>query len=239
MHIVLNMVVRNEEKRIGEFLALTLPLVDGVAIVDQESTDLTAEICRQFGITVLRDRCHGYADPSRQLAYDASPAGSWLLMLDADELLMPQFIAEMRTLDRRGFVGAEMVFTAWIGGEHHGDGDPHYRFARKENVRVPSTLHQLPMPVYCKPSQIYRPHYPAVMHRKSWAEQLDGELGYERLLEDQHFGDRHWELWDLSTCNLRKLRALGLTGADVDAMSISERRQLLGYGPHDASVHAL
>ncbi len=229
--IVLNMVVRNEEKRIGEMLALTLPLVNGAVIVDQSSTDLTVSICRQFGVTVVNDKCRGYADPSRQLAYDSTPPNCWVLMLDADELVMPQFAREMRQIDDKGYVGAELVFTAWIGGEHHGDGDPHYRFAKKENVQVPSSLHQLPVPINCRADQVYHPDYPAIMHKKTWAEQLDGEVGYEKLLADQRF-ENHDSLYDLSTCNLRKLRALSLTGEDIDRMSISERRRLLGYGPN-------
>lgn len=223
MHVVLNMVVRNEERRIGPMLAMTLPLVDQAIIVDQQSDDLTATICKQFGCTVIEDIRHGYCEPSRRLAWDASPDGSWILILDADEFVMPQFSREMRDMEP-SYVGANLRFSHWVGGEHLGDGDPHYRFSRKENMALPESLHSAPMPTRCTADQIYCPTYPAILHAKSWQEQLAGEIAYEEVLMHMSFPN-HTHLLRASTRNLRLAEAKGLNGNDLDQMSIPERHQ--------------
>ncbi len=233
MNIVLNMVVRNEEHRIGPMLEITLPVVDAAIIVVQEGNDQTRTICERMGATVIDDECHDFADPSRPLAYDATPDDAWILCLDADELLFPSFACQMRSLEDHGYVGAQMTFSHWVGGEHQGTGDPHFRFARKANLHVPSVMHELPRWVNCEDSQIFIPPYPAVLHNKSWEEQLEGEEGYERWLQRpgsrESLGEEAWQsLWGMSTHNLRASRALGITGRDIDAMGFDERRDKLG-----------
>ncbi len=89
--IALNTVVYNEQHRIIGLLAHAAGFCDELIVVDQQSTDHTADLAREFGATVIGDDHHGYCEPSRPLAA-AHTRSDWIACLDADEVFNPLYL---------------------------------------------------------------------------------------------------------------------------------------------------
>lgn len=216
--LALNMVVHNEAHRLEETLKRASFLVDEMVIVDQESTDDTADIAHGFGAKVLTDTCTGFAESSRQLALDNTDS-TWVLSLDADEYCAEQFAEELRWMDQYRQVMVRQGCR--IAGEYHKVGPPLFRiFQAKEFFYLPK------MHTYAQPWSVVTPSmgrytlpYVAIWDEKSWAELLEGFEAYERL------GSPGIE-W------LHLARRLGVTGAELDAMTVEERHAL-GFNPED------
>lgn len=216
--LALNMVVYNEAHRIRTTLERILPLVDEAVIIDQSSTDGTAEICEEMGATVYSDRHYGWAEPSRQMAIDKTHA-PWILVMDADEHPTSEFIADLRTLDSypqvRLRVGVE------IGGEVACIGPPIFRFFEKAKFYYPPTIHTAAQPF--EPVHAAVLPYVAIWDVKTWAEYLAGLANYEKLLHVHPKMAYHAEH---NHTFLHRAKRLGLTGADLDDLTLNERRTL-------------
>ena len=100
--ISLNVVVFNEEARLEACLMDARDFVDEIVVVDQMSTDGTAEIAQRLADVYVRDVHHGHAEPSRELAASRS-SGEWILILDADEQMSDLLKAELRSLVTRDY----------------------------------------------------------------------------------------------------------------------------------------
>jgi glycosyltransferase involved in cell wall biosynthesis len=81
-------ITRNEARRIRACLE-SLGWADEIIVVDQNSTDGTDEICRNFGARVIsREMSRGFGDQKNfALAQASFP---WVLSLDADEVVTPE-----------------------------------------------------------------------------------------------------------------------------------------------------
>lgn len=220
--LALNMVVRNEAHRLAATLAQALPLVDEAVIVDQSSTDGSAGIARDAGAAVLTDIHHGYCEPSRQMAMDATRS-EWILLLDADEHCSEPFIEEMRDLDRH--LQIRLRIGQRVNGEVFVVGRSVFRLFRKTEFHHPPKIHTCPIP-----HQLLTPSmgswllpYVAIWDEKNWTELLDGFAGYEALGRTDG-------------CEFLFLaRELGLSGPDLDAMS-QEERHALGFKPKESDL---
>lgn len=89
MTVSLCMILLNEQDLVGECLRSAQPVVDEiVALVDDRTTDATATICRRFGARVepyaWQDDFAAARNASIELA-----TGDWILVLDADDTLLP------------------------------------------------------------------------------------------------------------------------------------------------------
>ena len=82
------MIVRDEESFLPGSLAAAAPLVDEIVIVDTGSTDRTPRIAAAAGARLLEDPWRDDFSRARNLALDAA-RGLWILVLDADERLLP------------------------------------------------------------------------------------------------------------------------------------------------------
>ncbi len=88
--------VRNEACNLPRCLR-SLAGVGEVYVIDSESTDDTAQIARSHGAKVVQFHYAGGWPKKRQWAMDTLPlAYDWILLLDADEVLTPELIAEIR-----------------------------------------------------------------------------------------------------------------------------------------------
>jgi glycosyltransferase involved in cell wall biosynthesis len=88
------MIVKNEERFLGQCLASVKGLADELIVIDTGSTDLTVEIARGHGAQVGHfEWCNDFA--AARNASIAPATGDWILFLDADEELSP---AEKQTL---------------------------------------------------------------------------------------------------------------------------------------------
>ena len=93
-------VARNEERTIAEVLAAVKEIADEIVFLDSGSSDRTPEIARSFGVRFYHQDWLGYAEQKNK-AIDLA-TGEWILSLDADEVLTPALITEIRQLLQHG-----------------------------------------------------------------------------------------------------------------------------------------
>lgn len=107
--------VRNEARNLPACLE-SLRGVGEVYVVDSASTDETSQVARSFGAEVVQFHYQGGWPKKRQWALDTLPLTSdWVLLLDADEALTPDLVAEMQVALRDPnvngyYIGLEMFF---------------------------------------------------------------------------------------------------------------------------------
>jgi len=70
---------------------------DEIVVVDQHSTDGTREIAAAEGARVLLTEPTGFVEAARQVGIDAA-GGTWIVVLDADELVHPELARELRRI---------------------------------------------------------------------------------------------------------------------------------------------
>lgn len=91
----------NEEKRIAACLDSLRDIADEIVVVDSYSTDRTPEICRSYGCRFSQRRLAGYG---AQRQYATSLASySYVLSIDADEVLSPALRSSLIKLKKEGF----------------------------------------------------------------------------------------------------------------------------------------
>jgi ADP-heptose:LPS heptosyltransferase/glycosyltransferase involved in cell wall biosynthesis len=88
------MIVKNEERFLGQCLASLKDIADELIVIDTGSTDRTVEIAREHGAQVGHFECCNDFAAARNASI-APATGDWILFLDADEELSP---AEKQTL---------------------------------------------------------------------------------------------------------------------------------------------
>ena len=88
--------VRNEARNLPRCLQ-SLRGAGEIYVVDSGSTDETAEIADSFNAKVVQFHYRGGWPKKRQWAMDTLPlAYDWILLLDADEVLTPESVKEIR-----------------------------------------------------------------------------------------------------------------------------------------------
>lgn len=83
-----SLIVKNEERVLGDCLASIAPVVDEIVIADTGSTDRSREIAESYGARVIDFPWTGEFAAARNAALEAS-RGRWILYIDADERLAP------------------------------------------------------------------------------------------------------------------------------------------------------
>jgi glycosyltransferase involved in cell wall biosynthesis len=88
--------VRNEARNMPRCLE-ALAGVGEIYVIDSQSTDNTVEIAQSRGAKVVQFHYAGGWPKKRQWAMDTLPfAYDWILLLDADEILTPELVEEIR-----------------------------------------------------------------------------------------------------------------------------------------------
>ncbi len=219
--IALNLVCYNEEERIYECMKNASQWVDEIVIVDQSSTDDTIERINYFATRndikpkIVNDIHRGFCEPSRKLCAARSES-DWILVLDADEQISPQFGAEMGMIQQK-YLAARMIRSFWLDGQHRFTGDSQLRFFNKNHVEFLDVLHTDPQ-FKMGEDYAYHPDYICIYHNKSVEEQLADELRYESLTDDKTKRDLN--------VHLKLIRDQGLSVEDVLAMSPEEKRSV-------------
>ena len=91
----------NEEHRIAQCLESLRDIADEIIVIDSMSTDATVDICREYGCKITRRKFAGYG---AQRQYATSLAGnSYVLSIDADEVLSPALRMSLMKLKAEGF----------------------------------------------------------------------------------------------------------------------------------------
>lgn len=88
---------RNERQNIHRCLEPLLGWADEIVVVDSQSSDGTVEFAEAHGATVLQFHYDGGWPKKRQWALDSFPfRNEWILLLDADEILLDPIKDEIR-----------------------------------------------------------------------------------------------------------------------------------------------
>lgn len=95
--ISLSMIVRDEAAQLRQCLESVAGFVDEMVVLDTGSSDDTAAIAAACGATVHHMRWPGDFAPVRNRAMELV-SGDWVLVLDADERLLPQAQEPLRAL---------------------------------------------------------------------------------------------------------------------------------------------
>jgi glycosyltransferase involved in cell wall biosynthesis len=114
---------RNEEERLAVCLE-HVRWADQLLVVDDMSTDRTAEISRRYGATVVQRAFDNFSDQGNFGLRHAT--GDWVISLDADELVTPEFRQEIEAVLRSDgghagftfkrlnfFLGRRMRYGGW------------------------------------------------------------------------------------------------------------------------------
>jgi glycosyltransferase involved in cell wall biosynthesis len=184
MSIGLIAVVHNEAERIGDFLRQAFAICDEAIVVDQDSSDGTAELARGWQATVHTDRHWGFPEPS--LAYaEAFITTDWVLRLDADEYIAEEHWDWVRDVPNQTGDWAELARVSTVDGDLIEDNVWHIRMWKKGTVtHGGNRLHAPSMPPgYPQLRGGIRSPKGVIQHHKTQAEQdLDAD-NYKRLME--------------------------------------------------------
>ncbi len=147
---------KNEEARIARCLE-SVRWADEVVIVDGQSTDRTVEIAESFGAKIIRHAFDGSFATDRNLGLEAA-TGEWVLQIDADDVVTPEFRAAVERLFTEGSPHAAFKFrrrTVFLGrpmrygGWHYAvpnllrRGHAHYEGLVHERPVIDGTLGEL------------------------------------------------------------------------------------------------
>ncbi|MFM7406661.1 MAG: glycosyltransferase [Cuspidothrix sp.] len=91
MKVSLCMIVKNEETTLPKCLGSVKSFVDEIVVLDTGSTDKTPQIAAQFGANVYYFKWNNNFSEARNEALKYV-TGDWILVLDADETLIPEII---------------------------------------------------------------------------------------------------------------------------------------------------
>ena len=89
-------IAKNEERNIGDCVEALIRLTNNVIVLDSGSTDRTKEIAKEKGAQVESVEWLGFG-PTKNLAKNHAKH-SWILSIDADEVLTPELIIEIKAL---------------------------------------------------------------------------------------------------------------------------------------------
>src|SRR5262249_53010059 len=116
--------VRNEAENLPRCLE-KLNDFEEVVVIDSASTDNSAQIARDFGATVLDFRWNGQFPKKRNWCLrNHRFRTEWVLFLDADEVVTPKFIDELRRVTAdSGYNGYWVTYHNYFMGRllRHGD----------------------------------------------------------------------------------------------------------------------
>ena len=97
-----------------------------IHVVDSDSTDDTISIARDHGATVTNFKWNGQYPKKKQWCLDnIQTKHDWVLMIDADEIITDDFIAELQNFDLSSdgyFIRSDMVWK-----------DKHLKYGQKNN----------------------------------------------------------------------------------------------------------
>ena len=95
MSISVLIITRNEAKNISSCIESLSPL-DDVVVLDSFSSDATVELARSLGATVYQRHFDSFAEQRNYALDHLSFKHDWVLHLDADEILVPDLVAELK-----------------------------------------------------------------------------------------------------------------------------------------------
>lgn len=137
----------NEERNLPNALASVASWADDIVVVDMYSEDRTCEIAQKFGARVfMHERIRDF-DQARQFAIDQAVC-EWVLILDADEMVVPQLSRQLIQCAERNEVDVLVIprlnYDLCEPMMHSGSGpdqDRQMRFFRQGMLNIGSKIH--------------------------------------------------------------------------------------------------
>ena len=109
------LITKNEARNVERCLASLASVADEVIVVDDHSTDGTAELCQRLGARVVQQAWLGFG-PQKNLG-NSLASHDWILSVDADEALDPTLQAAVAAAKAQGLRGAyELSRLNWYYG---------------------------------------------------------------------------------------------------------------------------
>lgn len=102
MKISAIVLTKNEEKNIEACLQ-SLTFCDEVIVVDDFSTDSTAQIAKEHNATIIPRKLEGGFSAQRNFGMERAK-NDWVLFIDADERVSPELQKEIESLDRESAI---------------------------------------------------------------------------------------------------------------------------------------
>ena len=112
-------IARDEERTIGQVIEACQPIASEIILVDSGSKDNTLTIAGNLGCKIYHQDWLGYAAQKNYAMSLAS--GDWILSLDADEVLTPSLVSEIKIVlsdveaGRRQELGFKIPRVLYIG----------------------------------------------------------------------------------------------------------------------------
>jgi len=136
------MIVRDEAAVLPRFLEAGKGLWDQLAVLDTGSVDGTMDLLREAGADLAECEWPGDFSVARNRSLERAD-GDWVLVLDADEIVSPDFIADVRALIVRPELGAATVtMRNHFSTGHHRDSRLLRLFRRDPSVRYAHAIHE-------------------------------------------------------------------------------------------------
>ncbi|MEA1961699.1 MAG: glycosyltransferase [Bacillota bacterium] len=175
--ISLCMIVKNEEKMLGNCLKSCQGLVDEIIIVDTGSQDATVEIARAYGAKIYHFPWQDDFSQARNVSLQHA-SKEWVLILDADEELAPETEARLKELSANTKV-AGWTFTILSPLSSSPDSQliKHQNlrmFRNEKNYRFTGTVHEQIHPALLQDNAIIQHSNLPILHH-----------GYEYNLENR------------------------------------------------------
>lgn len=124
MKLSVAIIAFNEEENLPRTLEALQGLAAEIVVLDSFSSDKTVEIAKAAGAKVFQEQWKGYVEQKNSLFEKCS--GEWILNLDADEVLTPELVEEIRSklvhddkkingylINRRTFYMGRLLKYAW------------------------------------------------------------------------------------------------------------------------------
>ena len=115
-------ITQNEADRIGDTIRAIQNMTDDIIVIDSGSSDETQSLAKELGARVIEHAWSGFGMQKRfgedQCRYD------WLLNLDADEVMPPDLLEEIKTLFALG-APQHKAYTVRIAEIFPGEEKPH------------------------------------------------------------------------------------------------------------------
>jgi len=150
------MIVKNEEKNLGECLQTVKDFADQVVVVDTGSTDRTVEIAEKCGIVIIRSDWRGDFSYSRNISLSHATS-RWILWLDADDRVPLSEVEKFKSLkaalpDQAFYLKVRNVRPGGFGEQWYQlrifPNHPEIRFERKVHEQVVFAIKKLKMSVF-------------------------------------------------------------------------------------------
>jgi len=137
------LIVKNEEKHLGDCLESIKDACNDLVIVDTGSTDRTIEIAKEYGANIFHHKWQDSFSVARNISLSKA-IGKWILWIDADERLDPESIDELLSIVSRD---EKAIYTCIIKSQYqlydNLDVFPNYKlFSNGYGVKFQNRCHE-------------------------------------------------------------------------------------------------